>query len=83
MCGAIQPGFGMVSMLNTDPEHRRRGYATLAMRHLFKEVAKEGLLPCLDGECANENANKVYREKLGMKEIGKVGFILYVPPTYD
>lgn len=77
------PGFGIVSMVSTDPNHRRKGYATLAMKYLFKEVAQEGLIPCLDADITNPNSNRIYGEKLGMKFVTKCGYILYEPTDFS
>lgn len=74
VAGAITPPLGLISMLHTDPNHRRKGYASKVMRFILRELAREGLEPCLTSEIDNKAAVK-FHTSLGLKPVGKVNFI--------
>lgn len=74
VAGAIFPGFGALSMLYIAPDYRRKGYGSLCIRYIFKELTKEGLHPCLVTDISNKTAVKMYK-KIGLLSLGKVTFI--------
>ncbi|CAL8134638.1 unnamed protein product [Orchesella dallaii] len=74
VCGAITPGFGLVSMLHTDPEHRRQGYASTCMKYIFQQLALEGFVPCLASEICNTTAVNFHRS-MGLQNVARANFI--------
>ncbi|MDB8789678.1 GNAT family N-acetyltransferase [Romboutsia sp. 1001216sp1] len=60
--------YGLIVGVGTHPNYRNKGYATVCISKLCRELLEEGKIPCLFYD--NEEAGKIYR-KLGFKEIGK------------
>lgn len=73
--GGVLTGGGEVGMLYTDVAHRRKGYAALLIRHMFKEMAKCGLHGCIQGELHNNAAVKLYSGIPGLGPVHKFTLI--------
>lgn len=71
---AITPGIGVLSCLLTDENHRRKGYASLVIKYIFKEVAKHGLQPCLDAEITEHGA-VAFHKSINPNIISKVDYV--------
>ncbi|ODM91826.1 Glycine N-acyltransferase-like protein 3 [Orchesella cincta] len=74
VCGVINPGFGLASSLVTHPDYRRKGYASLAMKYLIKNLAKNGFHPCWDVEMS-ETAAVAFHKSLNPQIIAKVDYV--------
>lgn len=70
VCGAVLNGMGMLSMLFTDPDYRRKGYATLCQQYLLREMGREGLQPCLVAELGIQSSID-FHSSLGLKCIAR------------
>lgn len=81
VCGVLLAGFGLLSMLFTDKDHRQKGYAKLCMRFAFKELAKNGLVPALTVESRNISS-LTFHEKLGCKIAARVDWINFSKPEF-
>jgi len=81
VCGVLTAGVGLLSMLYTLKDHRKKGYAKLCMEFAFKEVADNGMVPALTVECRND-ASVSFHEKLGCKVAGIVDWINYSRPEF-
>ncbi|OXA56467.1 uncharacterized protein LOC118435349 [Folsomia candida] len=66
VCAAMTMPFGMVSALYTLPNHRQKGYANLAMKFVFKELAKNGIIPASGVDMRNAGSF-AFHQKLGCK----------------
>ncbi|OXA46830.1 glycine N-acyltransferase-like protein 3 [Folsomia candida] len=66
VCATMTMAFGMVSALHTLPEHRQKGYANLAMKFVFKELAKNGIIPATGVDIKNAGSI-AFHQKLGCK----------------
>ncbi len=60
------------------PEHRRKGYATLCMNALCREVLERGKFLCLFYD--NPEAGKIYK-RIGFRDIGMYAMYYAAPPS--
>lgn len=74
VCGAVVSGAGTLAMLWTHVDYRRRGYAALCIRYIFRVMVKQGMYPCLVADLVNKAAMKMY-DRMGFKEAARVIFI--------
>lgn len=80
-CGGVYAGSGELAMIHTHPDHRRKGYAALLSRYMFKEMAKVGLHGCVGGELHNVGAVKLYNGIEGLQSVQKFTFMCCEPTT--
>lgn len=73
----VVPASGLLSCLVTDPSHRRKGYASLVTKFIFKQMASQGYHPCLDADISNQAANKLYHSIPGSRNIAQVHFVCH------
>lgn len=66
VAGALQNGSGMISMLNTLPSFRHKGYAQLCMDYFVQYLLKDNLIPCCTVEMSN-TASLALQRKIGLK----------------
>jgi predicted GNAT family acetyltransferase len=64
------PQVWLIGGVYTDPEHRNRGYATLATSAITEEALKTAEAAALFARSDNRPAIKAY-EKIGYKKIGE------------
>lgn len=82
VCGAVFAGNGQLGMLHTLSDHRRKGYAGLVTKYIFKEMAKQGLHPCVGGELGNDAAVNMYAAIKGLNSVDKLTFIYSEPSVW-
>ncbi|CAL8102503.1 unnamed protein product [Orchesella dallaii] len=73
-CVAISPGYGVISSLVTHPNHRRKGYASLVMKYICKQLAANGFYPSWDVEISDPTA-VAFHKSLNKQVAGKVDYI--------
>ncbi|XP_035710915.1 uncharacterized protein LOC118436594 [Folsomia candida] len=74
VCGIVTRSFGILGPLSTLENHKRKGYASLTMQYVFKELAKSGIIPATQVVPRNTPSIKLH-EKLGCKRAGMVDFV--------
>lgn len=65
---------GTIGMTYTSPDHRRKGYASLAMNLIMKQWGEAGLHPCFTVITDNEASNN-FHKKHGLAVSHKVAFL--------
>ena len=73
------PPYGL-SRLHTLDEHRRKGYAAVAVRYMTKRMAQAGYIPCL-GIITRNSASKSLFESIGFRRDRIVHVIGILLPT--
>ncbi|RZC34221.1 CKS, FR47, and/or Acetyltransf 1 domain containing protein [Asbolus verrucosus] len=66
--------FGQVGMLQTDDNHKRKGYASLVLKALAKEMGGEGLWP-FGTVLADNSASVGMFQRLGFRNVGTFAYI--------
>lgn len=77
VCAAFMPNFGMVCTLQTHPDHRRKGYATQVVKHIYKQAATRGLYPCLDTQIVDKVATAFHSSIPGNNIVCKLDYICH------
>jgi ribosomal protein S18 acetylase RimI-like enzyme len=67
---------GLITMLHTDEEHRKKNFGSLCMQELIKRMTEAGLIPASTVEI-NNIASKKFHDKAGMKVCQYVDYIVY------
>jgi GNAT superfamily N-acetyltransferase len=78
VAGCAMNGHGLIGVLNTEKSSRRKGYGSLCMKFLLKEMAINGYVPVSTAMQTNHSA-VVLHEKLGLKFSHECDFIFHVP----
>lgn len=65
---------GTLGILQTVEEHKRKGYASLILKVMSKEIGEDGHDP-LGTVLVKNRASQVMFMKLGFKELDKVTFV--------
>lgn len=71
----IKHAWGHLAMLQTEEEHKRKGYASLVIKALSKEIGEEGHWPIATVLLQNEKATNTFK-KLGFSNIGICHFVI-------
>jgi len=73
---------GLLAMLYTLNDHRKKGYAKVAVKYAMREQAMNGMTPCLTVELRNE-PSKAFHESLGMKVAHVSDWVTFHKPGFD
>ncbi|XP_023017117.2 uncharacterized protein [Leptinotarsa decemlineata] len=71
---ALKTGVGKIGLLQTAPNHRKKGYASIITKLLSKQIAEEGENPTTNVLISNTASIKLM-EKLGMQNVGTCYYI--------
>lgn len=68
---------GRINAVYTLPQHRKKGFASLAVAKLCEILKEENLCPMLYADLKNPDSNKVYKN-IGFVEHGKITDIRFL-----
>jgi len=71
----LQSEYGGVSLLQTVPEFRRRGFASIALAHLTKIMGENGIMPHGHILAWNQESAALFR-KMGYKTHGVISWVV-------
>lgn len=75
-CAAFMAAYGNVCTLVTHKDHRRKGYASLVIRYIFRELGKRGFHPSLETGITN-HAGIAFHTSINPRIIGKVDYVCH------